>query len=403
MEIHQSPFRWAILAGCWLLYFVFGLSVASLAPLVSEIQADLQISSSAMGTILGAWQFVYIFLAVPVGFALQRFGGSLLLVAAGAIVALSGIARANSETYTALLLSVALFGMGGPIISAGIPQTVSKWFDEKQRGLAMGVYITGPAVAGVLVYSSTQALLMPWFDNDWRSVLLVWAFLAFVATVIWVVIIVLTRNLDHSGDPLDQDLATAQSTISVVQLLLRQRNVVLLLMIGAGVLAIDHGMRNWLPEIIRSAGWSATASGHLSVIPVALGIVGALSLPRLATKERRPRVLQSLFGLSAAGCLLISVGHVLPLVLGLTCLGLASGALMTVTLLSLIGQNSVGPQNAGLAGGMFFSVAEIGGVAGPVLIGLVYDLFGGFQPALLLLASLSACLLVMAIFIRQEH
>ncbi len=356
-----------------------------------------------MGTVLGAWQFIYIFLAIPVGFALQRLGGSRLLIAAGAIVALSGIARAYSETYAALLLSVALFGVGGPIISAGIPQTVSSWFSEKQRGLAMGVYITGPAVAGVLAYSSTQSILMPLFANDWRSVLLVWAFMAFAATLVWVVIMVLARNLDHSGDPQSEVLSTAQSTMSVVQILLRQRNVILLLAIGAGVLTVDHGMRNWLPEIIRSAGWSATASGHLSVIPVALGIVGALSLPRLATKERRSRVLQILFGLSAAGCLLISFGHLLPLVLGLGCLGLASGALMTVTLLSLIEQKSIGPRNAGLAGGMFFSVAEIGGVGGPVMIGLVYDFSGSFQPALWLLASLATGLLVMASFVRQEH
>ncbi len=355
-----------------------------------------------MGTILGAWQFVYIFLAIPVGFALQRFGGSRLLMVAGTIVALSGIARAYSETYQALLLSVALFGVGGPIISAGIPQTVSRWFDDKQRGLAMGIYITGPAAAGVLAYSSTQSVLMPWFGNDWRSVLLVWSFAALAATIIWVVIMVLSRNLVPSDDQDGRDKSTAQSTMSVVRMLLRQRNVIMLLMIGAGVLTIDHGMRNWLPEVIRSAGWSASASGHLSVIPVALGIVGALSLPRLATKQRRSRVLQSLFGLSATGCLLISIGHVLPLVLGLACLGLASGALMTITLLSLIEQDSVGPRNAGLAGGMFFSVAEIGGVGGPVMIGLIYDFSGSFELALWLLASLAVCLLVMATLIRQE-
>ena len=227
--------------------------------------------------------------------------------------------------------------------------------------------------------------------------------MALAATLIWGIIFVLARQVDQSGGPQDAANSTAQSTTAVVQMLLRRHNVILLLAIGMGVLTIDHGMRNWLPEIIRASGWSATASGHLSVIPVALGIIGALVLPRLATKERRSRVLQFLFGLSAAACLLISLGHVVPLVIGLGCLGLASGAMMTVTLLSLIEQKSVGPQNAGLAGGMFFSIAEIGGVGGPVMIGLVYDFSGRFQPALWLLAGLGICLLVMTLFVRQEH
>ena len=398
----DNPFRWIVLAGCWSLYFVFGLSVAGLAPLVSAIQADLGINSSAMGTILGAWQFVYIFLAIPVGFALQRFGASRLLILGGAIIAMSGLARTQSESYSMLLFSVALFGLGGPIISAGIPQTVSTWFGEKERGFAMGVYITGPAVAGVVVYSSTQSLLMPWFGEDWRQVLMVWAVVAAIATAVWAGIIVLAGRAGRSSGGVKGAALNSESTLSVIQMLLRERNVILLLTIGAGVLMVDHGMRNWLPEIIRSAGWSAAEAGYLSVIPVALGIVGALSFPRLATKARRLHILRSLFGLSAAGCILISLGYVFPLVLGLICLGLASGALMTITLLSLIEQKSVGSRNAGLAGGMFFSAAEIGGVSGPVVIGLAHDLTGSFQPAIWLLAGLLGGLLIISILVRQE-
>lgn len=399
--MNQSAYRWAVLAGCWLLYFVFGLSVSGLAPLVSEIQSELSLTGSAMGTVLGAWQFVYIFSAIPVGFALQRFGASRLLILGGAIIVVSGIARAQSESYAALLFSVALFGLGGPIISAGIPQTVSEWFSDDERGFAMGVYITGPAVAGVVAYSSTQSFLLPGLGNEWRYVLLVWALAALFATVIWIGITLLTRNAPRPGLMHDHKAVQSEGTFSVARMLLRQRNVVLLLAIGAGVLTIDHGTRNWLPEIIRAFGWSAAAAGYLSVIPVAFGIVGALSFPRLATKARRALVLKGLFGLSAVGCLLISLGHTLPLMLGLSFLGLASGALMTVTLLSLIEQPSVGPRNAGLAGGMFFSVAEIGGVGGPVMIGLVYDLTGRFPPALWLLTGLALGLVAAVTFVRR--
>ena len=53
--------RWGLLAGLWFVYASFGLIAASLAPLVSPIVVDLEISHAAMGSLMGAWQLVYIF------------------------------------------------------------------------------------------------------------------------------------------------------------------------------------------------------------------------------------------------------------------------------------------------------------------------------------------------------
>ena len=63
-----------MLAGVWLIYACFGLVLASMAPLVQVITEDLQLSLSAMGSILGAWPLVYIGAAIPAGTLLDRFG-----------------------------------------------------------------------------------------------------------------------------------------------------------------------------------------------------------------------------------------------------------------------------------------------------------------------------------------
>lgn len=47
--------RWLVLAGVWLIYFSFGVTIASMAPLVGPISAELGIGNSTMGAILGAW------------------------------------------------------------------------------------------------------------------------------------------------------------------------------------------------------------------------------------------------------------------------------------------------------------------------------------------------------------
>ena len=63
----NAPDLWLVLFGVWLLYFSFGLTVSSMAPLVAPIIQDLGMTHTQMGSILGAWQLIYIFSAVPSG------------------------------------------------------------------------------------------------------------------------------------------------------------------------------------------------------------------------------------------------------------------------------------------------------------------------------------------------
>ena len=52
----------------------------------------------------------------------------------------------------------------------------------------------------------------------------------------------------------------------------------------------------------------------------------------------------------------------------------------------------------GNAGGLFFSAAEIGGVSGPVAIGVIHDVTGGFTVSLWVLTGVCALLLLGLVF-----
>ena len=119
-------YRWVLLGGVWLLYFAFGMTVAAMAPLVQPIRAELGLSDAAMGSILGAWPLVYIVSAMPCGAFLDRAGPRWALFAAALIIALSGVMRAVADGYVSMFVAVALFGIGGPLISIGAPKLVSE-------------------------------------------------------------------------------------------------------------------------------------------------------------------------------------------------------------------------------------------------------------------------------------
>ena len=55
----------------------------------------------------------------------------------------------------------------------------------------------------------------------------------------------------------------------------------------------------------------------------------------------------------------------------------------------------MGDRHAGTASGLFFSAAEVGGVLGPLSIGVVSDASGGFAAPLIMLSVVVGVLMVL--------
>ena len=80
---------------------------------------------------------------------------------------------------------------------------------------------------------------------------------------------------------------------------------------------------------------------------------------------------------------------------GLALQGIARYTMMTVAILLLMDAPGVPAERAGIAAGMFFTVAEIGGVLGPFSIGVVSDASGSFDAALFLMTGVVVVLLAL--------
>ena len=165
--------------------------------------------------------------------------------------------------------------------------------------------------------------------------------------------------------------------------------------LSIGIFFINHGLNNWLPEIIRAYGMSASSAGYWASIPTAASVLSALIIPRYAIPEKRILILGLLILSSCIATLLLQVTPGPLMLLGLVLQGIARGAMMTVTLLLLVEIPNVGPKRAGTAGGLFFTAAEVGGVSGPVAIGIIHDMTGGFSSALVTLTIITLALVAL--------
>lgn len=393
----RHPYRWVVLFGLWLMYASFGLSIASLAPLVGRIGSDLGITYGAMGAVLGAWQLIYIGSALPLGALLDRIGVAVGLTASAGVMAFSLAARGGAVDETTLFLAVAVFGLGGPMVSIGAPKLIALWFEGADRGMAMGIYITGPSIGGIAAYALTNGVLMPWLDGNWRAVL--WTYAAFVlsAGLVWWLI---SRHPEARLRDGRTDAMSKAGTFRAFTEIAGLRTVQIVLLMSIGIFMLNHGLSNWLPEILTAKGMTPAVAGLWAAVPTAVGVLGSLTIPRFATPERRVTIMAGLFVAAGLATLMLHLAPGIGLGTGLIMLGIARSSMMTVAILLLMEAPGVPPERAGMAGGMFFTVAEIGGVTGPLSIGLISEASGGFTAPLIMLTAVVVMLGLLLIWLR---
>jgi cyanate permease len=367
--------KWVMLALVWLAYASFGLVSNSVAPLVTQIVSDLGISYGQMGTILGAWQLTYILVAYTAGRIVDRVGLRRALGFGLLIIALSGVLRGLAVDYWTMFLAVGLFGFGGPMVSIGAPKLIATWFQGPERGTAAGIYTTGPAIGSVLALATANSVLMP-LTGSWRTSVVAYGAVALAACVVWWVLAV------------DRPAAPRAADAGDVRRLLGIRNVWLVLTIGFAAFLASHALSTWLPRVLQWHGYDPVSAGYWAAIPNLVGILGALTLPRLVPARLRTRALMLQFLAAATALSLIGLTDGWPLFVGLFMQGFVYSSITPFLMLVMMETPAVGAAAMGAAGGLYFTVGEVGGFSGPSAMGILFDLTGGFALGLVGVAGL---------------
>jgi MFS transporter, CP family, cyanate transporter len=391
-DLDRKRYRWVILTLLWLLYVAFGMVQRAIAPLVTPILADLDLSYTQMGFILGSWQLTYIAAAIVTGALIDRWGIRKSLLAGAIFLGLSSALRYFAHGFSTMLGAVAVAGIGGPMISVGCPKAISLWFEGKSRGTAIGIYLTGAWIGGILALTMTNSFIMPLAGNSWRNVFLLYGLLTVAAGLIWWLL---------AQDGPDR-LSTAETPgmISLLVRFINVRDILIVLVLGPLVFAILHALTNWLPKILETAGFSPPLAGMATAIPLASGLPSLLIVPGLIAPHQRGRFL-------AASSLLILVSLVMImtasgglLLAGLILFGTLIAPFFPILTLILMDTPEVGSTYMGSVGGMFFCVSEIGGFAGPLIMGAIVDLTGSFQMGTFFFVVL--CLAVFALSLQLK-
>ncbi len=380
-----------MLALVWLLYAAFGLVSRSISPLITPIIEDLKLSYSQMGLILGSWQLTYIAVAIIAGNIIDKWGIRRSLFLGVLFIGLSATLRYFTTGFTSFLAIIALFGVGGPMISIGAPKTISIWFSGKSRATAVGIYTTGSWFGAFIALAATNSLIMPLAGNSWRLTFVYYGILTFAIGLLW-------WFLARDHKPVET--GESSSLKLTVTRFIKVANIRIILILGLFSFAIAHGFTNWLPKILENSGFPPKLAGFAASLPILCGIPAALVIPSLVPPRQRGNLI-IIFAASIGLALWLTVtASGLVLILGLLFFGIANASLFPLTTLVLMELPEVGSRYMGSAGGMFFCVAEVGGFLGPLIMGTLVDLAKTFFAGAIFLVGLSLAIAIIASRLR---
>lgn len=352
------------------------IAVASVPPLLTDLERDLGLSSTVAGvlTSLPVLAFgVVAFAAPPV---VRRLGGELTLAVVMFAIACGLLLRGAGSVGT-LFAGTALASAGMAIGNVVVPAVVKASFPARiglMMGLYTGVINASAALGGGLAVPFEHAL-------GWRGSLAIWAVPAGVA-------LVATAAAAHRG----RHEPAVRGGVGDMRTLLREPLAWQVTLFFAIQASVFYCGLSWLPSILKAHGYSAaTAGGLLSVYAIS-GAPTALVAPALATRVRHQ-------GWLTTGAVGVDVIAMLGLLLApgaaplwVVLFGFGQGAAFSLAL-TLVVLRSPDPRRGAELSAMTQAVGYCIAAVGPFVVGAVHDLTGSWDASLLVMLGFCAPLL----------
>ena len=302
----------------------------------------------------------------------------------GLLVIAGGLLLRLATPVLLLFVGTAIAGAGIAVCNVLIPALIKR--DATSPGPTTGVYSAALNVGAGLSAGLTVPLMLA-LGVGWRTALASWALLAALGLAAWAPLVrrARARREERERGVSAADLAADRDLGQLA--MLRDplaRRVVLFL----GLQSVEfYSFAAWFPTLLQDNGIDPGRAGTLLGVANVLGAVGAVVIPSLAGRfaTQRPLVVivAAAYVASLVGLVIAPAGGALAWAV---IFGAAQGAGFALGL-TLIVLRSPDPAVAAVLS----SVAQLGGymiaAAGPVLLGAVHDVTGGWTvPTLFLLA-----------------
>lgn len=381
MKPTQPRALWAgrtlALVGIVLVAFNLRTAVASLSPILAELEREVTLSPAVVGFLGMLPPLCYAVFGIVTPLFAKRLGleATLIVALAALSVGLLGRGLAGDAVWlvTASAFTFAAIGVGNVLL----PPLVKRYFPDR-IGLMTAIYVTALSVSTFV----PPLIAVPVSDAaDWRISLGMWAVVAAVSIVPWIALLVHPRRQAPAVLP-------EEAEPGLLRYALRSPLAWALTIVFAVAGFNAYALFAWLPPMLHDiSGTSPAQAGALLSLYAAMGLPAGLLVPILAARYGRVRLLIAIavasFVTGYLGLLLV------PTFAPWLWVGLAgAGPLLFPLALVLINLRTRSHSGAVALSGFVQSAGYLIVAIGPLAVGMLHDATDGWTwPLVFLLCS----------------
>lgn len=383
------------LALCGIVLVAFNLrtAVASLSPILHQLEADVQLSPAVVGFLGMLPPLCYALFGILTPMVAKRLGleSTLVIALLALTVGLAGRGLAGTALWlvAASTVTFAAIGVGNVLL----PPLVKRYFPDR-IGLVTTIYVTAMSISTF----TPPLIAVPMAEAaGWRVSLGHWALIATISLVPWVVMLLQPGRRTAAALPEEADPGQLRHA-------LRSPLAWSLAIVFAVAGFNAYAAFAWLPTILHDvAGVSPAEAGALLSLYAAMGLPAGLLVPLVAAKYGKVHLLISVsvttFVIGYLGLLLVPDWATW---LWVALVGI--GPLLFPLALVLINLRTRTHSGAVALSGFVQSAGYLIVAVGPLLVGLLHEWSGGWTwPLLFLLASAVPAAIAGAVVARPRY
>lgn len=377
-SIRNLPYEvWALIAGMFTVAVGYGV----VAPVIPAFALEFGVGFAAASAIVSAFAVMRLVFAPASGSLVKRFGERRVYIAGLLIVAVSTGASAFSMDYVQLLILRALGGVGSTMFSVAAMGLLIKLSPVDARARVASLN-SGSFMAGA-VFGPLLGALVAGFGL--RAPFIVYFFLLIIAaTVVW---ISLRKSATMASDEAEPHHPTMLLSAALT---FPQYRAALGSTFAHGWATI--GVRSTLVPLFTVAvlGQTAVAAGWMLAAFAIANLLVLFPAGRLADRVgRKPLILAGLL-VSAVGLSALSLSDELLVAIALVAVSGIGSALMVPAQQAVVADVVGNKVRGGQVLAVFQMATDLGAVFGPIIAGLIVDLYGfdtGFATTSLILVA----------------
>lgn len=385
----------------FILYIIAFLDRVNVGYAGLQMAGDLGFSAEVFGAGAGIFFFGYVLLEIPGSVIVERWSArkwiARIMISWGILAVMMAFVKTAGQFYTVRFL----LGAAEAGFFPGLIVYLSHWFRYEDRAKAVAWFMAAIPVSNLLGSPISGLLLgVNWFNQPgWR-----WLFIVegFPAIIFGFITLWYLTDWPREATWLPEDekqwiigeLEREKQQRKAVQQIsmwqaLRHRDV--LLLVGAYFFSTVgfYGLNIWMPTILKAAsGWSDLKVTMVAMIPHLAGLAGMLTFGWSSdrTGERRWHAAGAMV-LGALGYLLVVAAGANPLLVVAAFCIVAFGADGYFPGFWPLPTAFLTESAAAAAIGLINSFGNLGGFAGPYVLGYVRTATNSFNIGLLVLAA----------------